>query len=458
MIFAVSVFVLFFTVNAKTAIIITSIIKNLRQLLHHRHFVQWTMILGLSLRLLFLLVFQPEPISDFADYHELATSIAAGDGYAVQGVLTAFRPVGWPALLGLLYTLTGSSPLAGQLLTMLMSMTVLWLGYLLGKKLSGKEEVGRLTLLLLAIHPNSIAYSQLLSAEIPFVLLLLGGLWFWRKGRERWGGLAVAGLMFGLATLVKSQGFLVPVVLGVVFLLNGEAERRRGVLRQMGIVFVFQLLAISPWMVRNYQVFDAFPVLVTNGGANLLVGNNPFANGKYKWGDQEIAWYEAQPPEVSGEIAHAQKARSLALTYIREHPGEALSRIPKKLWYTYAHDYEGLDWLRESCGGLSGWRHRMMQLFKAFGQMMYLGLWFVVFGLSVRALVPARRLSKTSNSKLKTISSFAHSLILYISLIVIVVFGDGRFHFPLMPFLFMYVAALLIRNTSKGKGDAQEPT
>jgi uncharacterized membrane protein len=133
------------------------------------------MSLGLSLRLLFLLVFQPEPISDFADYHELAASIAAGDGYAVHGVPTAFRPVGWPALLGLLYTLTGAMPFAGQILTLLMSMGILWLGYLLGKRLSGREEVGRMVLLLLALHPNGIAYAQLLSAEVPFLLLMLGG-------------------------------------------------------------------------------------------------------------------------------------------------------------------------------------------------------------------------------------------------------------------------------------------
>lgn len=429
------------------------------------------MTLGFGLRLLFLLVFQPEPISDFADYHELAARIAAGDGYAVHGVPTAFRPVGWPALLGLLYSLTGAMPFAGQILTLLMSMGILWLGYLLGKRLSGKEEVARIVLLLLAMHPNGIAYSQLLSAEVPFLLLVLGGVLCLlnsppgssqvRGSRTVRGGvslkrLALAGILFGLATLVKSQGLLLPFVFGVVFYLNGETDRRRVWSKRLGIVYLFLGITLSPWLIRNYLVFDAFPVLVTNGSANLLVGNNPFANGKYKWGDQEIAWYEAQAPQATGEIAHAQKARNLAFKYIQENPGKTLQRIPKKLWYTYAHDYEGLDWLRESCRGLLGWKHRLMQGFKAFGQMLYLVISFFVFRYLFKRFLFASRLSRTKNQKRETIIyKSANLLLLFFSLLVMIVFGDGRFHFPLMPFLFLLAAIQLIPNNSLEQPDEQ---
>ncbi len=435
---------------------IIKIITNLRplfnQLLQHRHFVLWTMALGLSLRLLFLLVFQPEPISDFADYQELAASIAAGDGYAVHGVPTAFRPVGWPALLAGFYAISGPSPLAGQLLTLLMGMGILWLGYLLGKRLSGREEVGRLVLLLLAIHPNGIAYGQLLSAEIPFLGLVLGGALCLWAGREKGRNLLLAGILFGLATLVKSQGLFLPLIFAGAFYLNGEAGRWRGWMKKLAVVYLFVGITLLPWLIRNHVVFDAFPVLVTNGSANLLVGNNPFAKGKYKWGDQEIAWYEAQAPQASGEIAQADKARKLAFQYIREHPGETLSRIPKKLWYTYAHDYEGLDWLRESCGGLAGWRHRLMQGFKGFGQILYLIISFFVLRFSFY-----QHISKSAHQHIHhpLIRKSTHLLIFYFSLITIMIFGDGRFHFPLMPFLFLCAAEQLIPSSWRGKPDAQ---
>jgi hypothetical protein len=350
----------------------------------------------------------------------------------------------------------------------------------LGKLLSGKEEVGRIVLLLLAIHPNGIAYAQLLSAEVPFLLLVLGGIllnsppsplsWEERGSKEihsnnsndllkapsllNRGGLGVnltfvfAGILFGLATLVKSQGLLLPLVFGIAIYLNGEAERRRGWINKFAVIYLFLGIILTPWLIRNYLVFDAFPVLVTNGSANLLVGNNPFANGKYKWGDQEIAWYEAQAPQAVGEIAHAQKAKKLAFQYMQENPGETLRRIPQKLGYTYAHDYEGLDWLRESCGGLSGWKHRLMQGFKAFGQMLYLVVLFLVSSSWIRYLY--QHITKSAHQHIHNLLIYksANLLILLFSLLVIIVFGDGRFHFPLMPFLFLLAAIQLIPNNS----------
>jgi 4-amino-4-deoxy-L-arabinose transferase-like glycosyltransferase len=333
-----------------------------------------------------------------------------------------------------------------------MSMGLLWLVYLLGRQFSGREEVGRMVLILLAIHPNGIAYAQLLSAEVPFLLLILAGFLLLNAVDENFRKLALAGILFGIATLVKSQGFFLPLVLGAAFLMSGvpkdRAERRRGWFRKLIIVYLFLGITLSPWLIRNYFEFDAFPVLVTNGSANLLVGNNPFANGKYKWDDQEIAWYEAQAPQTTGEVAEANKARTLAIQYIQKNPREALSRIPKKLWYTYAHDYEGLDWLRESCGGLSGWRHRLMQAFKAFGQILYLFILFYVLRSWLQGL--RRRISKSANQQIHLlIYSSTNFLILYFSLIVMIIFGDGRFHFPLMPFLFLTAAVQLIPNNSQ---------
>ena len=44
-----------------------------------------------------------EQISDFLWYFERAREIATGDGYAIDGHLTAFWPVGWPGALALLF-------------------------------------------------------------------------------------------------------------------------------------------------------------------------------------------------------------------------------------------------------------------------------------------------------------------------------------------------------------------
>jgi hypothetical protein len=46
-------------------------------------------------------------------------------------------------------------------------------------------------------------------------------------------------------------------------------------------IFIF-LLILSPWVVRNYRVHDAFVPFVTNMGYNLWIGNGEGATGRYR--------------------------------------------------------------------------------------------------------------------------------------------------------------------------------
>ena len=59
-------------------------------------------------------------------------------------------------------------------------------------------------------------------------------------------------------------------------------------LRQALIVYLALGLTLIPWLIRNYQLFDAF-IISNNGGYNLLVGNNPRATGAYIFNKEIVA-------------------------------------------------------------------------------------------------------------------------------------------------------------------------
>jgi hypothetical protein len=85
---------------------------------------------------------------------------------------TAYWPVGYPAFLGLLFTLFGSSLFMAQAGNVILYTGVLVFASYIGKTLFEAELVGRVTLLLLAFYPDHIAYSSLLASEVLFLFLL----------------------------------------------------------------------------------------------------------------------------------------------------------------------------------------------------------------------------------------------------------------------------------------------
>jgi hypothetical protein len=69
----------------------------------------WMLVFACAIvpRLFVALVISYEPTADARWLHEAAASLARGEGFAVDGKLTAYRPPGYPFLLSLTYRLSG---------------------------------------------------------------------------------------------------------------------------------------------------------------------------------------------------------------------------------------------------------------------------------------------------------------------------------------------------------------
>ena len=71
----------------------------LRRLTSHQYFIPVCLVVGFIVRLIWIALIHADQVSDYEWYYERALSIASGRGYAVDGILTAYWPVGYPGFL-----------------------------------------------------------------------------------------------------------------------------------------------------------------------------------------------------------------------------------------------------------------------------------------------------------------------------------------------------------------------
>lgn len=427
------------------------------QVIEHPYFLPLCLSLALGIRLGWIFFLGVEPVSDFRWYFERGLDFAAGHGYSVAAdsfwpenipprslepvaisgdgrSLTAYWPVGYPVFLGLLFRLFGPSLLIAKVANVIFAIWILFFAYYIAKTLFGSELCGRVTLLILAFYPDHILYTSLLASEILFLFLFLLGITLLITPGPKIGLAFIAGIIFGLACLVKPQVILVPAIL---FAVSWASHARQKKLTEYGTAFIAAYLALGltilPWLIRNYQVFNHVVFISTNGGYNLLVGNHPAATGAYNFSDA-LAF---KLSDAQNEYQRDRKAFQLAVNYMVAHPVETIQRWPKKLWYLYGRDTKGLAWNMEGLKGDANKQGRaLLDWLEPVAQVYYT----LIMAGSLLSIFSLFRKSKT-HPGIQPFPTLGLWLALYFTLISLVTFGNSRFHFPIIPWMVMYVGA-----------------
>jgi hypothetical protein len=401
---------------------------NLRHIVAGRNFLPVCFLVYMAARIAVLFVHPLAQSSDFLWYYQRAVEINSGSGYAQGGVLTAFWPVGWPGFLAALFMITGPSVLAAQIANLLFAALVFVFTAMLGTALFRDRLVGRVAVLILTLYPNQIGYVPLASTEIFYEFLLLSGIYLLMQ--ERLLPALLAGLLFGVGTLTKTQTLLLPgFILFCVFLTALSKNSFFRLTKIACMVYITAPLVILPWTYRNYKVFDALIPVSTNGGWTLLTGNNSEANGDYTPHTTLAEGITQNPAE---QVTMDRLARARAINWIAENPGKALLLIPKKLIRLWAPDGEA-EWFYQR--GFAYYDANVL-LFRAV-RVLNQAYYFVILLLALPSvwLLPRER----AGASPWTMVGLA--LCVYVSLISLVFSGQSRFHFCLMPFLVIYSAA-----------------
>ena len=294
-----------------------------------------------ALRLWWVLSVHTAPVYDFLKYHLGAVSIAEGNGYKLYGNPTAFEPIGYPAFLALLYKLFGVRIVFPKLANVVLSLGIIILTYLIGKRLFNKN-VGVLAAALIAFSPRNITYTSVLCTEIYFTFFLLLALYLLLEYRtSKWSG-PVIGILCGILALTKPANLLFP---GVLFLLIWLEGRDFGqAVKQTVIIGLFMILTILPWTIRNYIVFQEFIPISTNGGITLYLNNNPYAAGHWQdpfsFPDSPLAPYKNEETGFWDELAVDKLGKELGRKWILENPGKFFKLGFKKLYYVFSDSWD----------------------------------------------------------------------------------------------------------------------
>ena len=200
------------------------------------------------------------------------------------------------------------------------------------------ERQAFVALVLCLFHPTFIFSVTLLGTEIPFACLVTCAVLLLALRPE--GAhlpsrdIALAGLAFGAAGLMRPMALLSPIALLFWLVIDW-----RGVKETIRILLVFGIalaLPILPWTIRNYVHFKKLVPISTNGGYNLFYGHNPL--GEVVWlpfhrfkslpdFPAEDEWFQMDEPSRS---AYMQR---LAKEYIMTDPAGVFRRMPSNSIY-----------------------------------------------------------------------------------------------------------------------------
>jgi 4-amino-4-deoxy-L-arabinose transferase-like glycosyltransferase len=295
-----------------------------------------------------------EPRYDETEYLQFGQAIREGEPPR------SWRAPGYQWFVAAGLSAAGGSPVGVRLLQVVLSVATALVAYRLGRRLWG-ETAGFAAGGFLAFYPSGVAFSHLLWSEVLYGFL---GLFAFerllaadRNGSAR--AAVAAGLLLGAAALTRSLGLALTVV-SVIWL----AGRGRGTLRLAALTAAAAIVVVAPWSLRA-SLHAGRPVVVdVNGAFNVWSGNNeyipaeaqgiwsvglPLRNGLNPAFDRypvDAAWRaevlaRMEESGVRDQLGPDGAAwyRDEALRNLREDPGAALGRVPKKLAALWAPDF-----------------------------------------------------------------------------------------------------------------------
>jgi 4-amino-4-deoxy-L-arabinose transferase-like glycosyltransferase len=274
------------------------------------------------------------PAADGVYYHTLASRIAAGLGSTwlwPDGKVTyvAHYPVGYPAILSLVFQLTGPSVVAAGVINAIIGSAAALAAYRLAR---GATRPGWALLagLAVALHPALVMYTPAVMTEgVTASLITLAA---WAASRRSRAGAIALGLVIGVATLVRPQSLLLAPGFGMLAVASTAPWAARW--RRALLATALALAVCAPWSFRNCLRMGQCALVSFNGGWNLLIGAHEQATGTFAPLEAPDAcrtvWDEAEKDACFGREARRMIAR---------RPGRWLGLVPDKLAATF--DYSG---------------------------------------------------------------------------------------------------------------------
>lgn len=278
--------------------------------------------------------------------------VAKGDGYSYYSVSennkiissadegdpipSAYMPPGYVLfLLPFVYTF-GKGMLIVQILQSILGSISCVFVYKVAKHHT-KSHIAFISSMLLSFYPSHIYLSTQISSGNVYIPILLVGIYLVYQFTENKKRTYLIGsaILFGFLSLSRAQMILlVPVVAIWIIYEMGWAKR------YMSIAFVAtSVMVLSPWMVRNYMVFDKVIPVAQSSGYALWRGHNLGTRG---------AWNDSASVELKNSLDQIKRTKTweaskdsvylkYALDTIYENPVRSLKLAGLKFMYMWGY-------------------------------------------------------------------------------------------------------------------------
>jgi hypothetical protein len=361
--------------------------------------------------------------------------IAAGRGYAnyITHVPTSYYPVGYPALLALVFwiclhtPLTNDLMLAAGVMNLVFATATVGLVYIVGRRVFN-QTVGLLAAAFMAVFPNAIYQVASLQLETTFMFLSMAALAIivahdWTTGPPSTKRLVAFGLVLGLSILVRpfSAWFLVGLFLAVI-------ASRAGWRRALTVTLVPAAVVLAmhiPWIIRNEVQMHAFVVTSTNTGDGLCLDRNSTATGEFRFSTHD-GCVDGKLPEVERDRGNTRKA----ISFVIHNPGREALQIVRRAKFEFAEDHDGIQ-------AVEGLRSEPLLSPRVRTTLDSVADWYFYFFLSA-AVAGLPLLFHGDRGPERRLVLVALVSLLMVPLLL---WGNPRFHVPLVPFIALLSAA-----------------
>ncbi len=389
---------------------------------------------------------------DQYSYWYYGNEIAAGRGYVsyVTHTPSAYYPVGFPAILAVLFWIALHTPITDDLMLVaglmhvVISTATVFCVWIIGRRLFN-PTVGLVAAAILAVWPNAIYQVASLQVETMFVFLAMASLAVvvdhdWASGLPSRNRLLAFGFVLGVSTLVRP--FSVWFLVGLFFAgLAVHAGWRKSLVATLIPTAVVIGLSV-PWIIRNEIRMHAFVPTSTNTGDTLCLDRNETAQGGFRFADHD-GCVDPYLPEVPRNSGNTRKA----IDFVIHHPGREMLQWVRRARIEFRSDHDGLLAVQTLGGGPaigSPSSDRLEWVANAY--------FFAALGLSLVGLVLLFVRGERGPRQLVWVA--------FLSLfwIPILLWGNERFHFPLVPFMALFSAATLEAVASYARRHASRRT
>ncbi len=396
-----------------------------------------------ALRLAYFLIIKDSdlaniPLLDGQAYQEWALQLLAGnwDWYHTYWL----GPL-YPHLLALIYLVSGPHILVPLALQLLLSVVNIWLVHRLAEAMFPEHPspIPLAASVLYAFYGPAVFYAgQLLMATLVTTLVLLIALQTLRAvarpAVKRWFFL---GALVGLTATGRGNILLYPVLLGIWVWRHPPVGLPRT--KALTALVLGTLLLILPVTLRNIIVADDFTLLTSNGGVNLLIGQQAKYKGIFAHvtdrpqADFDPSLEKTLEQETGRDLKGSEVSRILAGRAVRLFLKDWRA-MPGLYFHKAYRFWNGYELPQITCYDF--WRDHLWPL----------RLLPVPFFLLAAAGLPGLVLLPRPG---KTILLL---LILGYFLSLLPFFPTSRYRLPLVPVLAVPAAALLVHLVRRGPG------